>query len=95
MDWTHFQLILTTIIVVVASFSLAFAFFAFFMNFLLNTKIEPVKKDIAKLEAGQAKLEAGQVKLEKNIAKLEAGQVKLEKRMDGIESKLDQLLAKA
>ncbi len=51
------------------------------VNALLNTKIDPIKKDIAKLEAGQAKLESGQAKLEK--------------RMDGIEAKLDQLLARS
>ena len=74
------QLVVTTVISVVASFSLVFAFFAFFMNFLLNAKIEPMKKDI--------------VHLAKRIDNLEVGQNQLVKRIDSIEVKLDKLLAK-
>ena len=63
------HLILATVIAVVASFSLVFAFF---MNFLLNAKIEPVKKDIAKLEIGQAKLEAGQACFKEELKEIKA-----------------------
>ncbi len=53
--------------------------------FLLNAMIEPVKKDMAKIEKRIEGLETGQ-------ANLETGQANLEKRIDGIEVKLDTLL---
>ncbi len=60
--------------------------------FLLDAKIDPLKKDIAKIEIRMdgfdnelKELKEGQAKLEEGQAKLEEGQVKLEKRMDKLE----------
>ena len=75
-------------------FQAVIAFCAFFsfqfglIYFLLDAKINPLKKDIAKLEDRQANLENRQAKLENGQANLERGQAKLE-------AKLDQLLAKS
>ncbi len=74
------QLVLVTIIAVCAL--LAFQFGA--MYFLISASINPLKKDIANLEAGQANLEAGQ-------ANLEAGQAKLSEDI----AEIKQLLKKS
>ena len=73
------------------------AFFSFqfgLLYFVLDAKINPIKKDISKLEAGQANLEAGQANLEARIAKLEIGQVNLEAKIGKLEVKIDKLLSK-
>ncbi len=54
---------------------LAFQFGA--MYFLISASIAPLKKDIARLETGQAKLSASIAPLKKDIARLETGQAKL------------------
>ena len=37
------------------------------LGFVFNLLLSPVKRDISKLEVGQAKLEAGQAKLESKV----------------------------
>ena len=39
-------------------------------NALLNAKIDPIKKDIARLEVGQAKLDARLTKLDDKLDKI-------------------------
>ena len=76
-------------------FLLAFLGFQFgIIYFLLNALIAPVKKDISKLEAGQAKLEANQAELVANQARLEANQAELVARLGRIEALLKKGLAK-
>ena len=63
---TIIQITVAIVIAVAGSFSLILGFFALFMNFLLNAKINPMKQDIDNLKAGQAKLNE---KLDKLLAK--------------------------
>ena len=66
-------------------------FFISFLALLLagfNAMLSLIKKDIAGLETGQ-------VRFDKELKELKAGQANLEKRMDGIENKLDQLIARS
>ncbi len=63
---TIIQITVAIVIAVAGSFSLILGFFALFMNFLLNAKINPLEKRIEGLEAGQAKLNE---KLDKLLAK--------------------------
>ena len=80
-----------TIIAVMAFLSALLVIFGLFINFMLD----PIKKDIARLEAGQARfderlknLETGQARFDKRLEKLEAGQA-------GLSDKLDRLLEKS
>ena len=42
------------------------------LGLLFSVLLGPIKKDIAKLEAGQAKLEAGQVKMEAGLSAIQS-----------------------
>ena len=56
------------------------SFLAFLLvgfNSLLNAKIDPINKDITKLEMGQKKLETGLKELEAGLKAVEVGQKEL------------------
>ena len=70
------------------------------VNSLLSAKIDPVKKDIARLEANQIKFQANLTELHDNQVKLQANQVKLQANQQELASdvrelkgKMDRLLA--
>ena len=77
------------------------------VNSLLGAKIDPVKKDIARLEANQGDLadkltemQANQIQFQTDLTKLQANQVKLQANQQELSSdvrelkgKMDRLLA--
>ncbi len=73
--WAVLSVVVGTVIAVCSVIGIQFGV----IYFLLNSKIEPVKQDIAKIEI--------------RLDKLEVRMGKLEVRMDNIEAKLDTLLA--
>ena len=63
-------------------------------TFAVDVIFRPLKKDVERLEKGQAKLEGGQAKLEKGQAKLEGGQAGLERNIRELKAGQEKILAK-
>ncbi len=61
---------ISTVIAVIAVLGFLLSVFNSILEAKLDLKIGPVKRDIAKLEAGQAQLEAGQAQLRADIAEI-------------------------
>ena len=87
------QIVLTTVIAVVASLAFLLAGF--------NALLSPIKKDIGRLEAGQIHLgkrldhlESRFNDLESRFNSLESRFNSLESKVNSLDSKIDQLLAR-
>ncbi len=68
-----------------------FILFFFFISFILEAKVDPIKKDIAKVEADIAKVEADIAKVKADISALGAGQAKLEAGQDSLKSDIAEI----